>query len=273
LFNFSLPLLNRLEISAIISITTFLDALNNFPLLSHFKYSLSGPDTNGVDGSMLPVFPHLSSLAGSTVALCFVTLPSLRELQLPSFSKIDHVQQFLTRSSCTVGRFVLTWEGPDEDVDGERLRLWLTAFPSLSVLCIEKYINVDILIDCLDLNSESLAPHLSEITIASTVHARTINYDYGPLVSLLRSRTSPHRSVKLRKFHMVLNNDWYKGVPPYVYEPHLWTPSGLSESALNDLIADGLDLFLEIRSFGPKDLIVRWPPAYIDSESSLPFHS
>ncbi|KAJ7236192.1 hypothetical protein C8J57DRAFT_1194449, partial [Mycena rebaudengoi] len=108
LFNFSLPLLNRLEISTIISITTFLDALNNFPLLSHFKCSLRGPDTNGVDGSMLPVFPHLSSLAGSTVALCFVTLPSLRELELPSFSKIDHVQPFLTRSSCTVNRFVLT---------------------------------------------------------------------------------------------------------------------------------------------------------------------
>ncbi|KAJ7236229.1 hypothetical protein C8J57DRAFT_138333, partial [Mycena rebaudengoi] len=261
-FNFPLPLLNRLEIAAEISITTFLDVLNNFPLLSHFKYNLREPDTNGVDRSMAPVFPHLSSLAGEAAALCFVTLPGLRELKLPSFSELDHIQQFLTRSSCAVERLVLNWEGFDEDVDGEQFRLWLTAFPSLSVLRIKEYINANILIECLDLDSGSLAPHLSEITIDSTIRAPTINYDYGPLVSLLRSRTSPHRSIKLRKFHMVLC-EVHEYDPAYVYKPHLLTPSGLSESALNDLIADGLDLFLEIQSLDLDDdlHILRWPPA------------
>ncbi|KAJ7236194.1 hypothetical protein C8J57DRAFT_1479291 [Mycena rebaudengoi] len=270
-FNFPLPLLNRLEIITEISITTFLEVLNNFPVLSHFEYNLWEPNTDGVYGSMAPVFPHLSSLTGNAAALCFVTLPGLRDLELPSFSKIDHVQQFLTRSSCTVNRLALTWEGFDEDVDGEQLRIWLKSFPSLSVLHIRDYDNLDIVIDCLDLDSGSLAPHLSEITIGSTIRPPITKYDYGPLVSLLHRRTNPHRSIKLRKFQMVLNNR-NEDDPAYVYQPHLLTPSGLPESALNDLIADGLDFFLEIHSIdlGEDSLILRWPPAYVDDESTDP---
>ncbi|KAJ7236189.1 hypothetical protein C8J57DRAFT_1530292 [Mycena rebaudengoi] len=275
-FNFPLPLLNRLEIAAEISITTFLEVLNNFPVLSHFNYRLMEPDTNGVDGSMAQMFPHLSSLAGNAAALCFVTLPGLCELELPSFSKIDHVQQFLTRSSCTVERLTLDLGNLDWDVDGSELLIWLTAFPSLSALKIDEYSNTDILIDCLD--SGSLMPRLSEIIIDSTIRPPTSSHDYGPLVALLRRRTDPHRSIKLRKFHMVLfevHDESNEEDPAYVYRPDLLTPSDLTASALNDIIADGLDFFLEIQSTDlDEDLhTLRWPPTYVNGEPSLPFHS
>ncbi|KAJ7236225.1 hypothetical protein C8J57DRAFT_138292 [Mycena rebaudengoi] len=259
-FNFPLPLLNRLQISAEISITTFLDMLNNFPVLSRFKYNLREPDTNGVDGSMALVFPHLSSLAGSTTALCFITLPGLRELELEpelephSSEEPDYVRQFLARSSCTVDRFTLSFKGYVDE-----LRIWLTVFPSLSVLHIKDCDRLVIVLDCLD--SESLAPRLSEITIDFTIN---FDNDYDDtLVALLRRRTNPRRSFKLRKFHMLCS--LYRGGDAD-HESHVWTPGDLAESALNDMIADGLDFLLRIESNGVGTRT--WPPAYIDP---LPF--
>ncbi|KAJ7236226.1 hypothetical protein C8J57DRAFT_138311 [Mycena rebaudengoi] len=257
--NFPLPLLNRLEISASISLTTFLGMLNNFPVLSHFKYNLCGPNTNGVDGSILPVFPRLSSLAGSTRALGFITLPGLRELELHSSEEPDHVPQFLARSSCTVDRLTLSFEEWD---DKDVLRIWLTVFPSLSVLHIRNYDNLNIALDCLDLGS--LAPRLSEITIDSHITSSDIvnNYD-DTLVAFVRRGTDPHRSFKLRKFHMRFSF-FYRN-----HESRVWTPGDIAESALNDMIADGLDFLLQIESnrAGPWT----WPPAYIDSTDPLPF--
>ncbi|KAJ7236198.1 hypothetical protein C8J57DRAFT_1728343 [Mycena rebaudengoi] len=238
-FNFPLPLLSRLELWTIISIATFLDVLNNFPALSHFKYNLWEPDTDEVDRSMVPVFPRLASLAGSTRALGFITLPGLRELELSSSEEPDHVPQFLARSSCTVDRLTLSFEEWDDDVDV--LRIWLTVFPSLSVLHIREYEKLDIVLDCLD--SESLAPRLSEITIDFTVTSSDIvnNYD-DTLVAFLRRRTDPHRSFKLRKFHILCclaNYDSY-----------------------------GLDFLLQIESYcaGTRT----WSPAYIDLTDPLP---
>jgi hypothetical protein len=248
--------LNRLEISAEISITTFLDMLNNFPVLSHFKYNLREPDTNGVDGSMAPVFPRLSSLAGSTTALCFITLPGLQELELEpelephSSEEPDYVRQFLARSSCTVDRLTFSFKGWYDDVD--ELRIWLTVFPSLSVLHIRAYDQLDIVLHSLD--SESLAPRLSEITIDFTITSSNIDNDYDDaLVSLLRHRTSPRRPFKLRKFHILFSFDLEEDYERY--------PGDFAESALNNMIADGLDFLLRFKSnhVGTRT----WPPAYI----------
>ncbi|KAJ7236191.1 hypothetical protein C8J57DRAFT_1571044 [Mycena rebaudengoi] len=246
-FNFPLPLLNRLELTTPISINTFLDVLNNFPVLSHFKYNLWELDTDEVDRSIVPVFPRLSSLAGEAAALCFVTLPGLRELKLPSFSELDHVQQFLARSSCTIERLT----GEDEDGDGNHLRIWLKAFPSLSVLHIKAYDNLDIVLNCLV--SGSLAPRLSEITIDSIITSLNINNDYDDaLVSLLRRRTNPRRPFKLRKFHILFS--FYLGKD---YERY---PDDFVESTFNDMIADGLDFLLQYKS----DLsgTWTWPSGY-----------
>ncbi|KAJ7236159.1 hypothetical protein C8J57DRAFT_1728313 [Mycena rebaudengoi] len=267
--NFPLPLLNRLEISAEISITTFLDVLNNFPVLSHFKYSLREPDTDGVDRSMAPVFPRLSSLAGEAAALCFVTLPSLRELELSSFSEPDHVQQFLARSSCTVDRLTLFLGsfGVDEEKDEQReeFLIWLKTFPSLSVLHIRECIDVDVLIECLD--SKSLAPRLSEITINSMIRPSNMDNNYdNTLVALLRRRTNPRRSFKLRKFHMRFSLIHGGDAD---YESRVWTPGDLAESALSDIIADGLDFLLQIESSHAGTLT--WPSTYIDPTDPLPF--
>ncbi|KAJ7254928.1 hypothetical protein C8J57DRAFT_1657151 [Mycena rebaudengoi] len=265
--NFPLPLLSRLEISAEISITTFLDVLNNFPVLSYFKYSLREPNTVGVDGSMAPVFPHLSSLAGETAALCFVTLPGLRELRLPSFSEPDHVQQCIVRSSCTVDRVTLTFgdELEDEDDDRKELLIWLKAFPSLSVLHIRQCTDVDVLIECLD--SKSLAPRLSEITINSSIRPSNIDNNYDDaLIALLRRRTNPRRPFKLHKFHMRFSLIHGGDAD---YESRVWTPGDLAESALDDMIADGLDFLLRIESNHAGTLT--WPSGYIDSTDPLPF--
>ncbi|KAJ7236206.1 hypothetical protein C8J57DRAFT_1571073 [Mycena rebaudengoi] len=258
--NFPLPLLNRLEISAHISLTTFLGILNNFPVLSHFKYNLCGPNTNGVDGSILPVFPCLSSLAGDTIALCFITLPGLRELELHGSDEPDHVRQLLARSSCIVDRLTLSFEELD-DVDGE-LRSWLTVFPSLTVLHIRGYDNLDIVLDCL--NSQSLAPRLSEITINSSITSLNIDNKYhDTLVALLGHRTNPRHPFKLSKFHMRFSF-FYSN-----HETRVWTPGDIAESALNnnDMIADGLDFLLQIES--NRAGAWTWPPAYIDSTDLL----
>ncbi|KAJ7236208.1 hypothetical protein C8J57DRAFT_138139 [Mycena rebaudengoi] len=260
-FNFPLPLLNRLELSIAISIDTFLDVLNNFPVLSHFKYNLWEPDTDEVDGSMVPVFPHLSSLVGSATALCFIILPGLRELELTRCSHQYHVQQFLARSSCTVERLTVNLRGYGKgDDDREHLCIWLKAFPSLSVLHIGAYDSLDITLDCLD--SGSLAPRLSEITIDSRITSSNINNDYDDaLVSLLRRRTNPRRPFKLRKFHILFSFDLDEDYERY--------PGDFAESALNDMSADGLDFLLRYKS----DLCGTWtwPHAYIDLTDPLPF--
>jgi hypothetical protein len=257
-FNFPLPLLNRLELSTAISIATFLDVLNNFPVLSHFSYNLVEPNTYGVDSSVAPAFPCLVSLVGSTAALCFVTLPGLREIELPSYSNPDHVTQFLARSSCTIDRLTLSMEECGVDGNGERLRIWLKAFPSLLVLHLREYMNIDVFINCLD--SNSLMPRLSEITIEPCISDWNIDKGYDDaLVSLLCRRTHPHRSFKLRKFHMLFDIDWYEGDEA---ESRLWAPGGLAESALNDLIADGLDFLRRIKSVD-RGITLTWPPAYV----------
>ncbi|KAJ7236207.1 hypothetical protein C8J57DRAFT_1247989 [Mycena rebaudengoi] len=261
---FLLPLLSWLEISAQISITTFLSVLNNFPVLSHFKYNLSEPDTNGVDGFMTQVFPRLSSLAGSAAAPCFITLPGLQALELPNFSDPDHVPQFLARSSCTVDHLTLSMEEYYEDADGEQLRTWLTAFPALSVLRLRGYMRVDVLIACLA-SETSLMPRLAEITIDSSIRESNIDNNYDDaLVSLLRH---PRRSPKLRKFHMLFNTDLYIGYGDI--ERRVWTPGALVETALNNMIADGLDFLLRTKSVD-RGITLTWPPTYIDLTDPLP---
>ncbi|KAJ7204622.1 hypothetical protein C8J57DRAFT_1542193 [Mycena rebaudengoi] len=112
-------------------------------------------------------------------------------------------------------------------------------------------------------------PRLSEIIIDPTIRPPTINHDYGPLVTLLRRRTDPRRSIKLRKFRMVLFGT-NEGDPAYVYRPDLLTPSDLTAPALNDIIADGLDFFLEIQSIDLDEdsHALSWPPTYFDDEST-----
>ncbi|KAJ7236228.1 hypothetical protein C8J57DRAFT_1530326 [Mycena rebaudengoi] len=53
------------------------------------------------------------------------------------------------------------------------------------------------------------------------------------------------------------------------HERRVWTPGDLAESALNDMIADGLDFLLQIESYRAGTRT--WSPAYIDLTDPLPF--
>ncbi|KAJ7842510.1 hypothetical protein B0H13DRAFT_2098673 [Mycena leptocephala] len=254
--NFSLPFLTSLEIAAEISAETFLEVLRRFPALSDFNFCLLESDAYKITKpSIASTFPHISSLTlgsgQSTAALYLVTLPNLRFLKLPDFCTPVDVQKFLSRSACTIDHLVISFQGCDEDSDDEtdETAEWLKLFPAISILEVTECLNVSVLIDCLD--SPPLVPRLRDVTIRSYVTPANVDNDYDEsLVKMLRRRRDPGRSEKLGKFHIKFST--------MVAVKDSWFPGYLAESALETLIADGLDFALHLDCISRSSYF--WPP-------------
>ncbi|KAF7341319.1 F-box domain-containing protein [Mycena venus] len=256
--NFSLPVLTSLEIAAEISAETFLGVLRGFPALSDFHFCLLESDSSKITEPSIPTtFPLISSLTlgsgQSCAALCLVTFPNLHFLKLPDFCALDEVQKLLSRSACTIDHLVISFQGCDEYSDDEtdETAEWLRLFPAVSILEVTECLNVSALID--SLNLPSLVPRLRDVTICSSyVAPANIDNDYDEyLVEMLHRRRDLERSQRLRRFHLKFST-------VAAGKDDAWFPGYLAKSALEKLIADGLDFALRLDCFGLGRY--SWPP-------------
>jgi hypothetical protein len=255
LVNLSLPFLTHLEISGTISTETFLKVLRNFPILSHFEFGLMESDSYSISDASTPIiYPNISSIIQTSEtesALGLVTFPNLRFLKLPGFSDPNKVRRFISRSSCVIDHLVISFEGCDE----VEIASWLEIYPpSVSVLEITECPDVAVVFHLLD--SPTMMPLLTDVSICSDLRRANLDNEYDDvLLEMLHHRTDPARSHKLRRFHIKLML-W-----PNDYDSRVWSPGYLATSALERLIADGLDFAIHAQSNNTDTTV--WPGTYI----------
>ncbi|KAJ7663141.1 hypothetical protein DFH06DRAFT_1189445 [Mycena polygramma] len=259
--DFSVPFLTHLEISAEITAETFIAVLRNFPLLTQLAFSLRESDSYSIaEASHRPtpiVCPHLSSLTmgGSAYALRLVTLPNLRSMNIAPFSETEEVQQFISRSACTVEHLVISFRGCDEEEDAGDLLGWLEVFPSISVLEARECQDLSLLLQHLD--SALLVPRLTDVSIDSEITKLNIDSVYDDdLIEMLHHRRDWAETNTLRKFHLKLT---------YLFgeKDDVWFPGYLAKSALEQLMADGLDCVFRLEHLRAGNAI--WPATAVDS--------
>ncbi|KAJ7663129.1 hypothetical protein DFH06DRAFT_1189410, partial [Mycena polygramma] len=245
--NFSLPFLTHLEISAEITAETFIAVLTNFPLITQLTFSLRESDSYSMaEVSHCPtpiVSPHLSSLTmgsgGSAYALRLLTFPNLRFLNIAAFSETEEVQKFVSRSACTVEHLVISFRGCDEEEDLGDLAGWLEVFPTISVIEATACHDLSLLLQHLD--SPLLVPRLTNVSIGSEITKLNIGSVYDDdLIEMLHHRRDWAETDTLRKLHLKLT---------YLYgeQDDVWFPGYLGKSALDKLMAEGLDCVLRLR--------------------------
>ncbi|KAJ7223507.1 hypothetical protein GGX14DRAFT_658360 [Mycena pura] len=257
----SLPFLTHLEVTTITA-EKFLAVLRNFPALSHFTCFSNVSNSFSIPDASPPItFPHLSSFhtTGSSL-LRLVAFPSLNFLEIDSYADPDVVQEFISRSSCTIRHLVISFEdqAPDEIAD------WLSIFPSISVLEVKECLEIALpkLVDYL--SSPTLMPWLTDISICSHIDSSNIQSDcYDALLKmLLHRRRHPLRAAILRRFHI-------KFTSPIDDCIQMWQPGHLATLTLEQLLEDGLDFGVCVE-FGQVGIQV-WPATYgPEHESHFP---
>ncbi|KAJ7652516.1 hypothetical protein DFH06DRAFT_1206285 [Mycena polygramma] len=239
--DFSVPFLTHLEISAEITAETFIAVLRQFPLLTQLTFSLRPSDAYSMADRPIPmVSPHLSSLTlGSGESAYALRL----------------VQQFISRSACTVEHLVISFRGCDEEEDAGDLLGWLEVFPSISVLEARECQDLSLLLQHLD--SALLVPRLTDVSIDSEITKLNIDSVYDDdLIEMLHHRRDWAETNTLRKFHLKLT---------YLFgeKDDVWFPGYLAKSALEQLMADGLDCVFRLEHLRAGNAI--WPATAVDS--------
>ncbi|KAJ7223557.1 hypothetical protein GGX14DRAFT_658502 [Mycena pura] len=249
----SLPFLTHLEVTTITA-EMFLAILRNFPALSHLKCSYD-PDSFSIPDASTPItFPHLSSFHtnGSSI-LPLVAFPSLCCLEIGCDAEVepDVVQEFITRSSCTIRHLVISFEDeePDEIVD------CLSIFPSISVLKVTECPKIALLSLIDYLSSPTLMPWLTDISICSDIMSSNIERDcYDALFKMLHHRRHPLQAAILRRFHIKFSSDQDDC-------SQIWRPGYLTAQALEQLLEDGLDFGVSVECEDVESPV--WPATYV----------
>ncbi|KAJ7223559.1 hypothetical protein GGX14DRAFT_658507 [Mycena pura] len=248
----SLPFLTHLEVTTITA-EMFLAILRNFPALSHLKCFYDRHSFLIPDASTPITFPHLSSFHtnGSSI-LPLVAFPSLCFLEIGCDAEADVVQEFISRSSCTIHHLVMSFENEDAD----NIADWLSIFPSISVLKVTECPKIALLPLIDYLSSPTLMPWLTDISICSDIMSSNIESDcYDALFKMLHYR-HPLQAAILRRFHIKLTSSSNQ-----VDCSQMWRPGHLTAQALEQLLEDGLDFGFSVECEDVE--IPVWPAAYV----------
>ncbi|KAJ6471744.1 hypothetical protein C8R47DRAFT_742515 [Mycena vitilis] len=174
--------LTTLEIREEIGLSALLDVFRQCPHLLHLTVKVDRYNSE----KPLPIItlPHLQSLALSGLALDFLSLPSLRDLNLSeSRSRTVHVFDFIQRSPCALEHlaFKTDWS------QSKSLEIF-KAVPSLVSLTVDVGSNVESF-------TEVLAENLAVLPQLTTLHitAKHPNFDHLPVIHLLRDRRALNR--------------------------------------------------------------------------------
>ncbi|KAJ7189500.1 hypothetical protein GGX14DRAFT_484948 [Mycena pura] len=254
----SLPFLTHLEVNTITA-EMFLAVLRNFPALSHLKCSYDPHSFSIPDASTPITFPHLSSFhTNGSSLLRLVAFPNLCFLEIGYSAQRDVVQNFISRSSCTIRYLVIPFEPHN---------CWLGIFTSISVLEVTECPEIALWSLFGYLSSPTLLPRLTDISIYSRSISSNIKSDcYDALFKMLhhRRRRHPLRAAILRRFRIRISSINYGD-----NYSQIWRPGHLTTLALEQLLEDGLDFGVCVLWKGVE--IPLWPATYVlEPEPNFP---
>ncbi|KAJ7198337.1 hypothetical protein GGX14DRAFT_700134 [Mycena pura] len=265
---FSYPRLNSLELRDT-SMLTLLDALIQFPQLSHIKACLNEP-INVSGRPYIHTAPYLQSLILSTYCgftapadpvLDWLTLPNLRRLELDHEPQFHVLSSFLTRSSCVLEHLGLSITTREQI--GELPDIWQKC-PSITSLEInaDEYILEFVMTLTIHVNRwPDLKPSPLPCLRALTVTTWKLDFGYELLMHCLRDTMDPKRHpLPLQSFHLKLCHD------PSDTQHSIWLPSKLIQAELGRIVAEGID----IRITTPG--VLYWPDKlnYVEKGETFP---
>ncbi|KAJ7174948.1 hypothetical protein C8R43DRAFT_595786 [Mycena crocata] len=234
-----LQLLTHLEIGEEILIGDFLYIFTQLPLLLHLACTVD-PDT-ATETPVAKTIPELTSLRlhSAEGVISFVTLPRLHRLVLASkkgsvdegVPDLDCTISFLKRSSCVLDHLAISVADVYVDWNEADITRILKAVPSVTTLDVTVKDNLEGFLSSMN-SKPSLLPRLQHLIVSTT--SQDINYE--DVIDILQARRQSYVPLKLRSFLLKIQFDDLDEAPQRSY------PGNMETSALNELIAGGLEL-------------------------------
>ncbi|KAJ7165745.1 hypothetical protein C8R46DRAFT_996835 [Mycena filopes] len=271
--------LTSLEIDQPITLKMFSRTLTHLPLLAHLCCALTG-DTKGATGPPI-TRPHLRSLLlmsnnftrpylrslllmsnnfdnspHNTLALTFLTLPTLNRLEIAGKLDLEVILALAARSSCRLHHLGVDLSSSTTEENARCLQ----AFPFLTALHVtlgeQKDINDNFLIS-LTSTTPSLIPHLQTMTIFTPARMSCFypeqNIEYALLIQMLRRR----QVAGLRSFKLNLGDRTSLEYNRDDWDPRGWSrPGPLQSNQLQGIIEAGCDVQINFMGGGPA---AAWP--------------